>query len=180
MPHPHPTARMSRTPSAAVRSRLRPHRRLPRHAPAAMHAPSVNIGSCALWARRAGHRHAVRRRTGHRRAGRRKYQNLLAQKPKTLQNRTLCERARWPAKVGILPPWKLKNEDPAKTTYSISDFFSREPAFTVVVPDCSGLFRTVHPRNSVPERSEHPPKTVPEHLAYPRPIVSGGSMGMPA
>ena len=127
------------SPSAAVRSRLRPHRRLPRHAPAAMHAPSVNIGSCVLWARRAGHRHVVRGRTGHRRAGRSKYQDLLAQKPKTLQSRT-CERARWPAKVGISPPWKLKNEDPAKMTYSISDFFSREPALQSLfptVPDCS-------------------------------------------
>ena len=97
---------------------LRPHRRLPRHAPAAMHAPSVNIGSCALWAGEAC-RAQARGSQAHRAQARGEGSTTLvpeftAQKPKTLQNRTLCERTRWPAKVGISPPWKLKTKTPPK------------------------------------------------------------------
>ena len=50
-----------------------------------------------------------------------------AQKPKSLKNRALRapRRPPWPAKIEILADDNGKNEDPAKMTYSIPDFVSR-------------------------------------------------------
>ena len=50
-------------------------------------------------------------------------------------------------------------------TGTITTRTPRAPVRRALFRDCSWLFRTVHPRNSVPERSEHPQKTVRGTLA---------------